>query len=178
MSMYLYEMLKEILFHRVYPSKYRAKVCIACIWAVAFFIALPMALALRVEYIEYQDPCKYPYVGFQVRGKITSNCSFYSRTYSHETILLQHRTTQRRDAKLPRGNFTRPVHRTALHNILRIRSHGVTSLGLACARQRAIHQRCYVDEKQKKGNDKLSPIYSYLYGNRVEFFFYPLYLRR
>ncbi|XKL61860.1 hypothetical protein PGB90_001693 [Kerria lacca] len=40
---------------RAYPSKYRAKICIVCIWTVAFFIALPMAIALRVEIVEYTD---------------------------------------------------------------------------------------------------------------------------
>lgn len=37
------------------PSKFRAKMSIAAIWAVAFALATPMAVALRVQYIEYGD---------------------------------------------------------------------------------------------------------------------------
>jgi len=37
------------------PSKFRAKMSIAAIWAIAFVLATPMAIALRVQFIEYGD---------------------------------------------------------------------------------------------------------------------------
>ncbi|XP_025421069.1 RYamide receptor-like [Sipha flava] len=37
------------------PSKFRAKMSIAAIWAIAFALATPMAVALRVQLIEYGD---------------------------------------------------------------------------------------------------------------------------
>nr|BAO01073.1 neuropeptide GPCR A23 [Nilaparvata lugens] len=38
------------------PSKLRAKLFIACIWGIAGFLAAPMAIALRVSYVEEDDP--------------------------------------------------------------------------------------------------------------------------
>ncbi|XP_050423991.1 RYamide receptor [Adelges cooleyi] len=37
------------------PSKFRAKLSIAAIWVVAFILATPMAIALRVEILSYAD---------------------------------------------------------------------------------------------------------------------------
>lgn len=37
------------------PSKFRAKMSIATIWVIAFVLATPMAIALRVQFIEYGD---------------------------------------------------------------------------------------------------------------------------
>ncbi|VVC32448.1 Neuropeptide Y receptor family,GPCR, rhodopsin-like, 7TM,G protein-coupled receptor, rhodopsin-like [Cinara cedri] len=37
------------------PSKFRAKVSIGAIWTIAFALATPMAVALRVTLIEYED---------------------------------------------------------------------------------------------------------------------------
>ncbi|XP_016660125.1 RYamide receptor-like [Acyrthosiphon pisum] len=37
------------------PSKFRAKMSIAAIWVIAFALATPMAIALRVQFIEYGD---------------------------------------------------------------------------------------------------------------------------
>lgn len=46
------------VFHTVnsaVPSKFRAKMSIGAIWAIAFLLATPMAIALRVESIDYTD---------------------------------------------------------------------------------------------------------------------------
>jgi len=43
------------IVHSAIPTKFRAKMTIATIWAIAFVLATPMAIALRVQFIEYGE---------------------------------------------------------------------------------------------------------------------------
>lgn len=51
-----------VLLHSATPSKFRAKLSIAGIWSVAFVLAMPMAVALRVQMIEYGDVGQWIYL--------------------------------------------------------------------------------------------------------------------
>lgn len=55
-SRFNYEIVFVLYFVRsAIPTKFRAKMVIATIWAIACVLATPMAIALRVQFIEYGE---------------------------------------------------------------------------------------------------------------------------